>query len=224
MQEKIQQELEALVTDGRGVAKHTRFMGMNRLNVVEVSDAQNKYQAFKTRALNLVRRAFGVESDHYQELQKLGNRLNAGDSEFTEYPACLGIVEAAQHDFDAGLLFDMRALIGAELLGDFIEQAATLQAAGYHVPAASLAGAVLEDTLRKLWIRNKWTLPKKSSINSLSAELAKAQSYNSLTQKQITANAEIRNNADHGHYERIKPADVDGMVKWIRRFAEEQLR
>jgi hypothetical protein len=30
-------------------------------------------------------------------------------------------LEAAQRDFAAGALFDMRALISAEILGDFVE-------------------------------------------------------------------------------------------------------
>lgn len=224
MQEKIQQELQALVKDGREVAKYTAFIGMRHSNVAQVSLALNRYQSFKTRALNLIRRAFGVDSDHYQELQRLGDSLAVGELEFTQFAACLGIVEAAQHDLEAGLLFDMKALIGAELLGEFIEQADTLLAAGYHIPAASLAGAVLEDTLRKLWISNEWPLPEKSSINLLSADLAKAGKYNKLTQKQITVHAEVRNNADHGYYDRVSPTDVEEMLKWVRRFAEKQLR
>lgn len=224
MQEKIKQELQALVTDGRKTAKHTSFIGMSYSNVAQINLALNRYQSFKTRALNLIRRAFGVDSDHYQELQRLGDNLVAGEQEFTSFAACLGIVEAAQHDLEAGLLFDMKALIGAELLSDFIEQADTLLAAGYHIPAASLAGAVLEDTLRKLWIRNGWPLPEKSNINSLSVELAKTGKIIRLTQKQLTVHAEVRNNADHGHYVRVTPADVEEMVKWVRRFAEEHLR
>lgn len=222
MQEKIQQELQALVEEGREVVKHTAFMG--DMNASQVNLALNRYQGFKTRALNLIRRAFGVDSDHYQELQRLSEGQAQGTPEYPKFSACLGIVEAAQHDFDAGLLFDMKALIAAELLGDFIDQADTLLAANYHVPAASLAGAVLEDTLRKLWIKNGWPVPEKSSINSLNAELAKAGRYSKLTQKQITVYADVRNNADHGHYDLVMPTDVKDMVHWIRRFAEEYLR
>ena len=175
------------------------------------------YQEFKARALNLVRRACGADSDHYQQLL----RLTDGAREAALFGSCLGTVEAAQHDFEAGLLFDMKALISAELLGDFIDQAETLLAANYHIPAASLAGAVLEDTLRKLWVKKGWSIPDRTNINSLNNELARADEYNNLTQKQITAYADIRNNADHGHYDRFKREDVEDMIKWVRRFAEE---
>lgn len=118
----------------------------------------------------------------------------------------------------------MKALISAELIGDFIDQADALLTARYHIPAASLAGAVLEDTLRKLWIRNEMPLPDRPSIDSLSAGLVKAQIYNTLTHKQITVHADVRNKADHGHYDEVKSTDVKGMIGWVRQFSEQYLR
>jgi hypothetical protein len=136
----------------------------------------------------------------------------------------MGIVKAAQHDFESGLLFDVRALVAAEILGDFIDQAQTLLDAGYHVPAASLAGAVLEDSLRKLCGRQGIRIPEDTKIDKLNRLLAKAGAYNKLTQKQITAHEELRNNADHGHSDRFTNDDVSQLVKWMRRFAKEYLQ
>jgi hypothetical protein len=136
---------------------------------------------------------------------------------------CYGVLEAASRDFEAGLLFDLRSLIAAELLGDFITQAETLLGAGYHHPAASLAGAVLEDTLRKLCEKHGVTIPDSPKIDRLNADLAKANVYDKLIQKRIIAIADIRNNADHGHFDRFKKEDVEDMVKWIRNFAADYL-
>ena len=216
MQERVQSQLETLLDHGREVMNSTAFGGS--LNQDQFQLAQNRYQEFKTRALNLIRRVCGSDSDHYLQLRELG-----GEREYTGYGACVGIVEAAQHDFSEGLLFDMKALIAAELLGDFIEQAESLLANNYHIPAASLAGAVLEDTLRKLWIKNNWEVPQKTNINSLNSELAKKGVYSSLIQKQIIAYATLRNNADHGHYEEVKKEDADDLIKWVRRFAADHL-
>ncbi len=136
---------------------------------------------------------------------------------------CFGILEAAHNDFTEGFLFDLRSLISAELLGDFLEQAETLLQEGYYVPAASLAGAVLEDSLRKLCEKNGMEVPEKTKIDKLNTELAKANIYNKLTQKEITAKADIRNNADHGKYDKFTEEDVGFMVKWIRKFESEHL-
>jgi hypothetical protein len=184
---------------------------------------QQDYFRFRTAALNLVRRSCGENSDHYQELKRLSEATeSATNAYYTMH--CLGVVEAAQRDFEAGLLFDVRALIAAELLGDFIDQAETLLTAGYHVPAASLTGAVLEDTLRKLCDMRGVPVPESTKIDRLNADLARAQIYDKLVQKRITAIADIRNNADHGHFDKFRREDVEDMVKWVRSFAADNLR
>jgi len=181
------------------------------------------YFRFRTEALNLVRRSCGEDSDHYSALKRLAESKNSANNSY--YLAhCLGVVEAAQRDLDAGILFDLRALIAAELLGDFIEQAEALLAAGYHHPAASLAGAVLEDTLRELSLKHGLPIPQSTKIDRLNADLARANVYDKLIQKRITVLADIRNNADHGHFARFSRQDVEDMVRWSRRFTAEYLK
>jgi len=173
--------------------------------------------------MNLIRRSCGASSDHYQELKRLAEGQNSATNPY--YLAhCLGVVEAAHRDFEAGLLFDVRSLVAAELLGDFMEQAETLLAAGYHVPAASLAGAVLEDAMRKLCEKYSINNPPKSGINALNAEFARNGIYDKLIQKRITAIADVRNNADHGNFEKFAKEDVVDMVKWVGRFASDYLQ
>lgn len=183
----------------------------------------SSYLRIRTGAMNLVRRSCGEDSDHYRELKRLAeSKESANSGHFLDH--CLGIVEAAKHDFETGLLFDLRSLIAAEVLGDFITQAEELVGAGYHVPAASLAGAVLEDTLRKLCEKHGIPLPGSTKIDRLNADLARKNVYNKLIQKRITALADIRNNADHGHFDKFKKEDVEDMVKWIRGFAADYLK
>ncbi|MFZ0888452.1 MAG: hypothetical protein WA005_08370 [Candidatus Binataceae bacterium] len=142
----------------------------------------------------------------------------------TRLAGVVGLLEAAKADFEGGLLFNLKALTEAEILGDFLEQAEVLLAGGYFGPAASLVGAVLEDTLRKISDAAKIPYPAKTKIDGLNVALAKATIYNALTQKQITAFADIRNNADHGHFGKFKQTDVEDMLKWVRRFASEHLK
>ena len=67
------------------------------------------------------RRACAKSGDHYRELSRV-TEISA-QNPAGNFPRVLGIVEAAHHDVESGLLFDMRSLISAELLGDFLEQA-----------------------------------------------------------------------------------------------------
>ena len=173
--------------------------------------------------MNLVRRSCGETSDHYRELSRIAEEKETSINS-AYFGHCFGVLQAAQRDFEAGLLFDVRALIAAEVLGDFIEQSETLLASGYYVPAASLVGAVLEDTLRKLCEKNNIPIPASTKIDSLNADLARAAVYDKLVQKRITAIADIRNNADHGHFDKFTKFDVEDMVKWVRSFSADYLK
>jgi len=218
-QELVRQSFARLVEEGRQIIRQAGWSGDNYSKV----PAQNDYYRFRTESLNLVRRSCGDDSDHYRELKRIEETKETSTNSYY-FVHCLGVLEAAQRDFDAGILFDMRALITAEVLGDFIEQAEALVDAGYHVPAASLAGAVLEDTLRKLCEKHKVSIAASTKIDRLNTDLAQAGVYDKLVLKRITALADIRNNADHGHFDKFTKADVEDMVKWVRSFSADYLQ
>jgi hypothetical protein len=218
MQERIIEKFEALLQEGQQILSNCGWDG--RSYRAHPNDIE--YRRFRAEATNLVKRACGEDSDHYQELKRLaeGERTSGNSYYFKD---CFGVLQAAHRDFEGGYLFDLRSLVAADLLGDFIDQAETLVKEGYHVPAASLAGAVLEDTLRKLCHKNNILVPERTKIDKLNADLARAVVYSKLVQKRITALADIRNNADHGHFDKFSSDDVEDMVKWLRRFTADYL-
>jgi hypothetical protein len=218
IRDSILKEFEGLISESRAILQACGFSKSGEWNTWP---NPTDYLRIRTRALNLARRACGENSDHCQSLVRLAN---AKETETLKLAECLGILEAAETDFSRGLLLDLKALVQAEALGDFLEQAEVLLASGYHVPAASLAGAVLEDGLRKLCDARSVAYPPKTTIDPLNSSLAKAGAYDKLVQKRITALADIRNSADHGRPDKFKPEDVDDMLKWTRRFLADYLR
>ena len=66
-------------------------------------------------------------------------------------------------------------------------------------------------------------MPEKTTIDKLNTELTKAGVYDKLVLKRITGIADIRNNADHGHFDKFKKEDVEDMLKWVRRFSADFL-
>jgi len=52
----------------------------------------------------------------------------------------------------------------------------------------------------------------------MNASLAKASIYNVLTQKQITAIADLRNKAAHGRWTEFTEGDVKTMILQVRDF------
>jgi hypothetical protein len=218
-QERISQELDELLTRGQALIRTCGFhKGRYQTNPDDLT-----FRAYKTESINLVRRACGDDSDHYRELRSLADDPHRGNQGYYLH-LYVGVVQAALRDFERGRLFDLRALVAADLLGDFIDQAQHLLAAGYRNPAASLAGAVLEDMLRRLSGKHSISFPDKTNIEALNVGLAKAGVYSKLVQKRVTALADIRNNADHGHFEEFREADVADMIEWLRRFGADYLR
>jgi hypothetical protein len=130
------------------------------------------------------------------------------------------VLLAAQEDYEKDALFDVKRVIEADVFNDFLEQAEHLLSPGYHQPAAMIAGSVLEDGLRKLCLRASVALPDTPKLDWMNAQLAKQGRYNTLTQKKVTALADIRNNAAHGKWIEFTTADVQTMIRDVRDFME----
>lgn len=216
--EKISKKFQDLIVEGYEILQRNGWDGKRYYSHPNDID----YKRFRAEALNIVRRVCGEKSDHYLELRRLAEDSSSSNNSYY-YKDCIGIVEAARKDFEHGFLFDLRSLVLAELLGDFIDQSKSLLQQGYVVAAASLAGAVLEDSLRKLCNNNGIHVPEKTKIDRLNADLARADVYSVGVQKRITALADIRNNADHGKFDLVKKEEVEDMVSWISRFTIDHL-
>ena len=55
----------------------------------------------------------------------------------------------------------------------------------------------------------------------MNAELAKSGVYNVLTQKKITALADLRNKAARGRWNEFTATDVEQMISQVRPFMED---
>jgi hypothetical protein len=144
------------------------------------------------------------------------------------HSAVLAVLQAVRSDFDFGFFDRAELLIRAEVASDELEQAELLAKAGYYAPAAVVAGVVLETSLRKLADANGIALlnpnGSRRPIDPLNIELAKTGMYNPTKQKDITAWAGLRNDAAHGNWSNVKPADVDRMISGVRTFVGDYLR
>jgi hypothetical protein len=79
---------------------------------------------------------------------------------------------------------------------------------------------VLETSMRQLCVDKGIPVGK---LDKMNADLAKAGTYHLLVQKRITAIAEIRNSAAHGHPERFTAKDVEDMISYIEGFLADNL-
>ena len=213
---KVASRLRELIEFGEGVLATKREPPRNIIGSDAWVDSDKAHQWF-TSAQNLLERVFGSTSPHYQNFSSIGGKQGLS---YSPVRRGQGILTAALSDFEQGYLFDVRRLIESEVFADFLEQARELLHTGYKGPAALVAGCVIEDGLRRLCVRHDLSVPKNPKLDFMNAELAKAGVYNKLSQKRITAIADIRNNAAHGKWEEFTVDDVTDMIEWITRFME----
>jgi hypothetical protein len=170
---------------------------------------------------NLVAGVVGQNSEYYSLLaQALEVYPYASDVAHG-----IGILESLRNDWDAGLLVSRELLITADAFEGLLEQAEYLLSEGYENAAAVLVGGVLEAALRKICDVHGVPYDPRATMEPLNVALAghAPPVYNKLVQKQITAWADLRNNAAHGRYSEYTKKQVADMLGWVREFAARHL-
>ena len=166
------------------------------------------------KARHLLSSACGPASEHYRSF------VDAEPERLYEPPPnrlkrVVSVFLAAKEDFEGGYLTTVRNLVQAEVFSNELEQASELLRYGYYVPAAVIAGVVLETALADLCARNSIPIGKANKMND---DLTKAGQYNSLVQKRVTSLAAIRNSAAHGKSDEFTKEDVSVMIADVERF------
>jgi hypothetical protein len=178
-----------------------------------------KFLNWKVKAKSLLNNSCGKESEHYSafiEAEKPQSYVTNWES----FKNLKAIFLAAREDFEGGYLRSIRSLVQAEVFSTELDQARELLAAGYKTPAAVVAGVVLETGLRRMCQDRSLELGK---LDRMNAALSKDGAYNLLVQKRITALADIRNNAAHGHPDQFNEKDVGDMISYVENFLAEHL-
>jgi hypothetical protein len=168
---------------------------------------------------HLISSVCGPESEHFKLFQEAGKATPYTTNHET-FERLRAVFLAAKEDYEGGYLHKIRDLIHAEVFDSELEQAEELLASGYHTAAAVIAGVVLETSLRELCEDKGLPIGK---LDKMNADLAKATVYSKLTQKQITALADIRNNAAHGNIEEFEATDVMNMIRDVRNLLASRL-
>jgi hypothetical protein len=173
----------------------------------------------KTKARHLLALACGQDSIHFKDFvdkEKGGSYLTSHDT----LMQVRAVFEAAQEDFDGGYMNSVRNMVQAEVFSNELDQANELMKGGYTAAAAVIAGVVLETTMRRMCDDAGI---EAGSLNKMNADLTKASVYNLLVSKRITALADIRNSAAHGHTDKFTKSDVEDMLEKVGSFVADHM-
>lgn len=147
----------------------------------------------------------------------------------------ISFLKSIKDDFEGGFLENLTLEIETELTADFMGQAENLLIEGTagkydHVPAAVLAGAVLEKSLKTMCYQLSPVEPiindrgAHLKMNALIDSLKKRKVFNELRAKELRTWADIRNNAAHGNFEEFNKNQVEAMISGINSFLMQFLQ
>ena len=222
----LKTEIDDLVELGKRLAKNAATRG-NYPGADEVALTST----WVARIGQVIRKLYPADNQHqmnYETTLKEKDFYRNHSNHYAHIGVIAGIIAAVQHEFDKGLLFDVKQLIRADIFADFLEMAEYLLAENYKDAAAVIIGSVLEDSLRKLAnVNHISTLTAKGTmltLEPLNVELAKANVYDKLIQKQITSWGDLRNKAAHGRYNEYDKTQVEMMLLFVQKFCSDYLK
>ncbi|QVR69611.1 HEPN domain-containing protein [Acinetobacter sp. BHS4] len=216
MSQKILNRFVELLKEANEISNNS-FIDTN-IRFPNFEDFPPNYQALYSewiiKAQNILLLACGDNSIHFTAFKR---QLSGSSDTPKRLRQLIPILNAAYDDLKNGFLITFKQIVQAEVFDSELEQAKSLLESGYKNAAAVIAGVVLETAIKELCLNNGIDIERKR-LTQLSDDLAKAGIYNKLQQKQITALADIRNNAAHGDYDEFTKEDVERMISDIERF------
>ena len=235
--ERILTRLNELIAEGEevlcSVSTHTHSRTFRDLDGKTSSHKDLKtytldfrrYEKWKTNCIVLFD---GIKANN-SSLSDHMNFFNIAQATKPHVLKCIAIIEAFKESFEKGFFDDITIAIRADVTSSYLGQAEELLREGKtgqyaHIPAAVLAGAVLERNLRDLCERQEPPVPTKThkgeylTLNPLIDGLKKSGLYNELKAKQLRAWADIRNDAAHGKFDTFTSNDVQQMLAGISTF------
>ena len=134
----------------------------------------------------------------------------------------MSVLGAFRDDVENDMFVRIEDLVSADIFEDLLTQAEHLLEAGHYVPAAALAGAVLERELRVL-AKRKSLWKKGDALASLNQKLVSGQVYSAVKKTRIETWTKVRNHADHGEFDKVTEKDVRQMIDGVRDFLDSML-
>jgi hypothetical protein len=189
-----------------------------------------RFVEWRTKAATLLARVVPKGHVHRSAIEKLPELPDSNN----RLKEAISLLKGVKDDLEQGFLDDLASEIEAAIAADYMGQAENLLGEGQrgrfdHVPAAVLAGAVLEKALRTLCSQQSPPIPtvnakgEPKTLNPLIDDLRKAGAFIETKAKQLRAWAAIRNHAAHGEFDQFARTDVEAMIPGINTFLADYL-
>jgi hypothetical protein len=142
------------------------------------------------------------------------------DAAVPKFKQQVNIIEALQKSFESSL-FDIRALLQADLFDNELDAAEELKRKGFLRAAGALSGVVLEAHLREVCANHDITIKKaKPTIADYNDALKGADVVDIPTWRNIQFLGDLRNLCDHKKDKEPKDAEMDDLIAGVRKISK----
>jgi hypothetical protein len=235
--------LDSLIAEGKSIlddakeipptVRHNEWSG--RSSVIGPAYKKLDWRRFvewRTKAATLLARIVPKNHVHRATVEAIPT-WSSGTAALLQ--GAISLLKGVKDDLEQGFFDDLSLEIETEIASDYMGQAECLLKDGQwgkfdHVPAAVLAGAVLEKALRSICSLQQPPVPVLNSkgepktLSPLIDDLKKAGAFNELKAKQLRTWAGIRNHAAHGEFDQFNRSDVEAMIPGIKSFLSDYMK
>jgi len=224
MKEKISQRFEELIKEGQDLVQQLPMWNEDVYQSHIDCRKVYKYQSWLMSSVNLLHLIAKKDNPYLVECENLSEKGLYGNKGLSPsgFARMQGILLSSKEEWERGLLGEVEYIVAAETFDDFLDNAEQYHKANKHQESAILASAVLEDTIKKIALKNSVDF-KGKSLDPIIDELVKSDIITQVKAKRIKAHIGVRNKADHANWDEFDIKDVGEMIKGIRELIEDYL-
>jgi hypothetical protein len=187
-------------------------------DVAAVVDSK-KFQDWANSALVLLQKVFGEKSVYYRNFQAIYSKIiNIPYKE--SFDNCRAILQSAREEYEGGGLSEIKLFLDHAVLEYLAESTANYLRRGEKETACILASVLLESALQHLSRRKG--IPAES-MEQMNEALYRAGVYQVGTQQRIKDWCYMKEDFVRGDGEKYRTADVDDMLRGVKRFIAKEL-
>jgi hypothetical protein len=182
-------------------------------------------RVFFLKTIQFIRTYLGTKNEFYRALD---NRVRHGSTSETHAYRAKEVLDAVIEFYGGGLSVENTVIyrIQGEVVSDMLEQSGSMLNHKDVHPAASiiLCGAALEEFLRLLCTRYAFDVSEKPTIDTYTKKLREEDKIEKQDAKDITSWAGLRNDAAHGHFEKVNDRQraalmIEGVNLFMRKYS-----
>lgn len=216
MQAQVLARIEELLSEGNSIVRQHSADDYWVKNVTQA-------QAWMASAANAVLQVAPPKSFYYAEMERLATHEGLKNGiPTTVLEKVLGVLQSVRAEAKAGLLAKLEYQIFATAFDDFLDHASFFHKSGKVKEAAILVSSVLEDTVKRIAVKNGIEAAG-LSLEPLIDQLTTAGILTAVKSKRIKSYAGVRNMALHAEWDKLDLKDIGQAIDGVRELLDDYL-